>query len=244
VVDPELLSLSPAQLERAEVSMTVVAGRCVYSSNGQWVTRPQLRLRDSQRRAVAGPRWRAGGAGIARASPASAPAERGGQSHPCRIAVAWQLAADSHVIDAFFWSKRSQIWEAFENELDRSELSTDIYYTAAGALLGIVVGTAIGTAFGMALWWSSFVARVFDPYLVSWNAMPKVALAPLVTVTLASIRRYRSAVHVWIGRDARFWGGERGWLRGAASSVVGWARIGSNPGRQRRAWPGLTSRGG
>lgn len=97
---------------------------------------------------------------------------------------AWQLAVEAGWIDEFFWSSPVQVWEAFKDELKGGDLPINIWYTFIASVLGFVIGTVVGTAFGMALWWSEFAARVFDPFMVSFNAMPKVALAPLVTVTL------------------------------------------------------------
>lgn len=39
-----------------------------------------------------------------------------------------------------------------------------------------------GIAIAMVLWWSPFLSRIVDPFLVVLNALPKTALAPIVIV--------------------------------------------------------------
>ncbi len=47
-----------------------------------------------------------------------------------------------------------------------------------------MLGTLLGTCLAALLWWSNRLARVLDPYLVILNAMPKVALGPILIVAL------------------------------------------------------------
>lgn len=47
-------------------------------------------------------------------------------------------------------------------------------------ILGFTLGTILGTILAILLWWFPFFAKVLDPYLVVLNALPKVALAPII----------------------------------------------------------------
>ena len=49
-------------------------------------------------------------------------------------------------------------------------------------VLGFVLGTAAGTLIAIMLWWSPAINRVLDPYLVVLNALPKIALGPILIV--------------------------------------------------------------
>jgi NitT/TauT family transport system permease protein len=51
-------------------------------------------------------------------------------------------------------------------------------------VVGFLLGTILGTVMATILWWSPFLNKVFDPYLVVLNSMPKVALGPLFIVGL------------------------------------------------------------
>jgi NitT/TauT family transport system permease protein len=60
----------------------------------------------------------------------------------------------------------------------------DLGYTLSETVLGFILGTLLGTILAAILWWSPFLSRVLDPYLVILNAMPKVALGPILIVAL------------------------------------------------------------
>lgn len=49
-------------------------------------------------------------------------------------------------------------------------------------LLGFFCGTVLGTIIASILWWSSFISKVAEPYLVILNSLPKVALGPIIIV--------------------------------------------------------------
>lgn len=61
-------------------------------------------------------------------------------------------------------------------------LPRDIAYTAGATLLGFVLGTAAGTLIGLLFWFSRGAALVADPWLIVLNALPKLALAPVLVI--------------------------------------------------------------
>nr|WP_232532616.1 ABC transporter permease [Nesterenkonia alkaliphila] len=52
----------------------------------------------------------------------------------------------------------------------------------SSAVTGFVLGTLIGTALGLSFWWSKTYAETVEPYVVMFEALPKIALAPLVVL--------------------------------------------------------------
>ena len=100
--------------------------------------------------------------------------------------IGWELAARLGAIDAFIMSSPSRMWETFLS-LWRSgnlflHLGTSVWETAAGFLLGTLLGTGVA----ILLWWSPFLSRVLDPYLVVLNALPKTALGPIFIVWIGA----------------------------------------------------------
>src|SRR5699024_5611361 len=51
-------------------------------------------------------------------------------------------------------------------------------------LIGFFIGTILGIGIATVLWLSEKTAKISDPYLVILNAMPKVALGPILIVAL------------------------------------------------------------
>jgi len=49
-------------------------------------------------------------------------------------------------------------------------------------IVGFVFGTLLGTLVAILLWWSDFLSKVLDPYMVVLNALPKTALAPIIII--------------------------------------------------------------
>ncbi|WP_128893870.1 ABC transporter permease [Longirhabdus pacifica] len=94
----------------------------------------------------------------------------------------WELAARLAWIDPLLFSMPSKIallfWEKWNDGSLWIHMSVTLYETIAGFLLGTLFGVMIATM----LWWSPFLSRVLDPYLVIFNAMPKVALGPMIIV--------------------------------------------------------------
>jgi NitT/TauT family transport system permease protein len=43
-----------------------------------------------------------------------------------------------------------------------------------------LIGTAAGSALGLSFWWSKNYAAIVQPYIICFEALPKLALAPLV----------------------------------------------------------------
>ena len=55
-----------------------------------------------------------------------------------------------------------------------------ILITCYETILGFTLGTFLGALIAIILWSFPFVSRVLEPYLVVLNALPKVALAPII----------------------------------------------------------------
>ena len=52
--------------------------------------------------------------------------------------------------------------------------------------MGFLLGTLLGTLVAIGLWWSDFLSRVLEPYLVVLNALPKTALGPVFIVWIGA----------------------------------------------------------
>jgi NitT/TauT family transport system permease protein len=98
------------------------------------------------------------------------------------VIVLWQIAADTKFINPFFFGQPSGILASALKVIRDGTLLSHLWVTLAETLLAFVTGMLIGSAAGLALWWSRFWARVFDPFLVLFNALPKIALAPMFVV--------------------------------------------------------------
>lgn len=89
--------------------------------------------------------------------------------------IIWELLANMEIIDSFITSKPSRILATFIN-LKSNELINHIAVTTFETIVGFLVGTVLGIIIAILLWWSKFLEKALDPYLVVLNSLPKVAL--------------------------------------------------------------------
>lgn len=89
--------------------------------------------------------------------------------------VIWEVLANKKIIDSFIMSQPSRIWNTFLN-LGSNDLLKHIGVTVYETVIGFLLGTGLGIIIAILLWWSDFLARVAEPYLVVLNSLPKVAL--------------------------------------------------------------------
>lgn len=87
----------------------------------------------------------------------------------------WEFLANKKIIDSFITSQPSRIWETFMN-LSSNDLMKHIGVTVYETVVGFLLGTGLGIVIAIILWWSNFLSKVAEPYLVVLNSLPKVAL--------------------------------------------------------------------
>ncbi|WP_160673458.1 ABC transporter permease [Clostridium sp. C8-1-8] len=92
----------------------------------------------------------------------------------------WEIAGDLKWIDPFLTSTPSRVVKSIIKFYGEGTLVKHILVTCYETILGFVLGTVLGTIIAIALWWSDFASKVMEPYLVVLNALPKVALAPII----------------------------------------------------------------
>ena len=98
----------------------------------------------------------------------------------------WELFSRLGVINSFIFSSPSRVAETIARLHSNGELLHHIGVTMLETALGFTLGTLAGTLFAVLLWWSPTLERILDPYLVVLNALPKIALGPILIVWVGS----------------------------------------------------------
>lgn len=96
--------------------------------------------------------------------------------------ILWELSARMGWIDPFIMSSPSQVMSTVARLYNGNELCHHIGITLYETVVGFILGTILGTLIAILLWWSKSLARILDPYLVVLNALPKIALGPILIV--------------------------------------------------------------
>jgi len=94
----------------------------------------------------------------------------------------WELAARTGAIDAFFWSQPSAIYATMKIFFTEGDAWTDIGFTFRSTILGFLIGTVSGSVLGLSFWWSRNYAAIVQPYVICFESIPKLALAPLIVL--------------------------------------------------------------
>jgi NitT/TauT family transport system permease protein len=94
----------------------------------------------------------------------------------------WEIGVRMGWISAFLVGSPAGIFSFAYKMILSGELLSDTWYTLFEAILGFVIGTICGSLLGLALWYSVFVARLVEPFIVAINSVPKIALAPIVVL--------------------------------------------------------------
>lgn len=98
----------------------------------------------------------------------------------------WEIAARAGVVDAFIVSSPSRMWETLKNLAVSGDLALHLGTSVWETVVGFILGTLLGTAIAVLLWWSPFLSRILDPYLVVLSALPKTALGPIFIVWIGA----------------------------------------------------------
>ena len=92
----------------------------------------------------------------------------------------WEIGAAYKVIDPFFWSRPSAIWNTLLIFFGQGDAFVDIGFTFRSTIIGFVLGTLAGSVLGLSMWWSRNYASIVQPYIICLESIPKLALAPLI----------------------------------------------------------------
>ena len=96
--------------------------------------------------------------------------------------AAWQIGADAGVIDKFFFSSPLEILAAGAREVRLPRFWEDVKISAFELGAGSLVAVLLAVPLGIAIGWYRRVSLTFDPWLNFFNALPRVALIPLVVL--------------------------------------------------------------
>jgi NitT/TauT family transport system permease protein len=92
--------------------------------------------------------------------------------------ILWQLAA-GRFLDEFLVSSPIAVARRLWSWIADGSILLHIWATVYATVIGFVIGAVAGVVGGLWLGMSPFFSRLLSPYIWAFNALPKVALAPL-----------------------------------------------------------------
>lgn len=115
------------------------------------------------------------------------------------------------ILDPYFISKPSMIWTSFLKlsclgdaagfgacfARNDNNLWLALLVTLKNMWWGFVFGTVSGVACGLILGRSDYLSRIFQPYVVAMNSIPRIALVPLI-ILMFGLGDMSKIVTAWI----------------------------------------------
>ena len=98
--------------------------------------------------------------------------------------ILWEVLTRLKIVDSYYFSSPSLIVATAYKAFTTGTLWGDIAYTSASTISGFAGGVIVGAVLGLSTWWSKVYGNVLEPYLVTFNAVPKLALAPVIVILL------------------------------------------------------------
>ena len=94
----------------------------------------------------------------------------------------WELSAQLSWVNPFITSSPTRIFKTIGELYTSGNLFYHIGTTLWETLAGFAIAVALGYSIALLLWWSEAVRRISEPYFVVLNALPKIALGPLIII--------------------------------------------------------------
>lgn len=94
----------------------------------------------------------------------------------------WELAAQMQWVNPFITSSPSRIAKTIAELYNNGTLFYHVGTTLWETLVGFLIAVVLGYGIALLLWWSESFKRIAEPYLVVLNALPKIALGPLIII--------------------------------------------------------------
>jgi NitT/TauT family transport system permease protein len=94
----------------------------------------------------------------------------------------WEAAVAGGIVSEFFFGRPSGMVAYLIETSREGYLLRHTWVTLYEQVLGFALGTMVGTGLGLALWWSPYLTRVFEPLAMVLNAMPKIVIAPILVI--------------------------------------------------------------
>ncbi len=96
--------------------------------------------------------------------------------------LVWALVIQWSHLPAFILPSPAAVWARFVQVLSDGSLLRNTLVTLSEVLSGLIIGSTLATLIGYGLAKSSTLEKILSPYLVASQAVPTVAIAPLLVI--------------------------------------------------------------
>ena len=94
----------------------------------------------------------------------------------------WEYLSNKEIINTFIYSSPSKIIKSLIELLKTNNLFNHIWCTLKEIIISFSLGSILGFLIATLLYEYPLLYRVIEPFLVTLNSLPKVALGPLIII--------------------------------------------------------------
>ena len=98
----------------------------------------------------------------------------------------WQYLSDKQYINSFITSSPKKIIITLINLYNENNLFIHILTTIKEIIISFIITCFISIIVAIILYSNIFIYKVFEPYLIVLNSLPKVALGPIIIIWLGA----------------------------------------------------------
>ena len=96
--------------------------------------------------------------------------------------ISWELLSHFKIINTFLSSSPSEVVKTIISLLNDKSLFSHITITLYETFISFIITSIIGFLIAILMWFFPRFSKTIDPYLTILNALPKVALGPLIII--------------------------------------------------------------
>ncbi len=98
------------------------------------------------------------------------------------IILSWEYLSRNNIINSFIYSSPSKILKTIKELIETKSLFNHIFWTLKEIIISFSLGTILGILIAVLLYEFRLLARIIEPFLITLNSLPKVALGPIIII--------------------------------------------------------------
>ena len=98
----------------------------------------------------------------------------------------WEILSKKNLINSFIYSSPSKIFWTIKNLIRENNLFNHVFWTLKEILISFFLGSTLGLLVAIILYEFKILAKIFEPFLIMFNSLPKVALGPLIIIVFGA----------------------------------------------------------
>ena len=102
------------------------------------------------------------------------------------VLAIWEIFAHFKIIDPFITSSPSRVIKTVAQLYNGGSLFYHIGVTLMETLIGFFIAVFLGYTIAVLLYMSDTIRKIFEPYIVVLNSLPKIALGPLIIIWIGT----------------------------------------------------------